>query len=69
MRIVKHGNGIVSIVQDVGNSTKENKDGSVRHRRGGRTRILLQLVNGKPRVIRGSMFLSGAEIERILVKA
>ena len=68
MRVIRHGNGMASIVQEAGGVTKENNDGSLRHRRGGRSRILIQLTKDKPRVIRGSIFISGAEIERLLAK-
>ncbi len=67
MRIVRHGHNLISVIQDVAPIRDLDKEGNlIRRKSGTRSRILLQMVNGKPMVIRGSLMLSGKEIERVL---
>lgn len=62
--IIQHGGNALSLVREVGREGK-----SAKHKGIMRDRVLVQLCNGMPVIIKGSLMLSTAEIAKHIREA
>ena len=66
MEVISHGNGTYSITERY---TADPQIKAVKKRKSYSRRVLIQMVAGKPHVLRGSLLIGLREVELALVRS